>query len=169
MQHTTDRPVPVAHLQLVREEAELRESVRRQTRGIPKCSASHDAYVTNLRRDLFAPSKARRGPFRQLVALAQDAFSRGAPEADIEEFGDTYLAMVRRWYRSCGQRKLPTLADAHHAEELAQGAREAAETHLAHERTPSAARAFLTSAAVHSSADRTLRMVAHAIATGDAS
>jgi len=166
--HTTDRPVPVAHLQLVRDEAELREAVRRQTRALPKRCASRDRYAANLRRDLFAPSKARRGMFRQLVALAQDAFARGAPEADVEEFGEDYLAMIRRWYRTRRGERLPTLAEAHHAEELAQGARESAETHMAYERTPSAAREFLSAASRHSAADRELRQVAHAIATGDA-
>lgn len=167
MAHTTDRPIPVAHLQLVRDEAELRDSVRRQTRAIPKTRAPRDRYAKNLRRDLLAPSKSRRGLFRQLVALAQDAYSRGAPETDVEDLGETYVAMVRRWYRQRRGAKLPTLAEAHHAEEAAQGPREAAETHLAYERSPSAARQFLHAAAVHRAADRELCEVAHSIAVGD--
>lgn len=140
---------------LASQEAALREALHAARRRTTAPERSN--YIRNLSLDLFSRgADARARAFSMVLAIAHDAFRRGAPQADVREFGVVFLAIIDSWYTR-DRRTLHTLAELHAEEERTEGEKESAEIFLAHNPTsPAAQRVFLEKSAAYEIANARL-------------
>ena len=144
-----------ATMGLASQEVALREALQVSRRRTTAPERSN--YVRNLTLDLFSRGKASRAKAIEMVlAVAYDAFKRGAPQADVREFGLVFLAIVDSWYAR-DHRTITTIAELHADEERAEGEKESAEVFLAHNPgSSSARRVFLEKSAAYDVANQRL-------------
>lgn len=96
-------------------------------------------------------------------ALVIDAVDRGSPLEECEEVLQLLLADVRAAYAAKhGAQREMTLAEAHQAEEVAEGEKEAAETAYAYAKTPANATRLLIAVARHRRADEVYEAIVRA-------
>lgn len=148
---------PCAPMGLRNQERVLRDALRRSRRHTT--APERNPRVKQKALDLFSRGdEARSRTIDTIIAIAYDAFQRGAPAADVKEFGVVFCAIVDSWYKGDGE-EVCTLAELHAAEEAAQGDKERAEIALAHDRSPANIAWFLDAAAVYDEANT--RLVQH--------
>lgn len=106
-------------------------------------------YVAQLAKDLLSREGAPRRAFDQVASLIADLAHRGRLE-DAESIGLMYVAIARfEHQKEHGAGPALTRAEAHLAEEEAEGAVELAETAFAHEPTVGNYLAYLIRSAAH--------------------
>lgn len=129
-----------------------------------RTTVPQSSVIENLSRD-FISNKKYKG-VRHLVRLTHDAFNRNAPIEDEKAFSREYDAMVDSFYSErCGMR-IPSLAEAHCAEERAEAQKEQAETEFSYDRSPRHAARLLSAIEAHRAADEMLARVARAALNG---
>lgn len=71
----------------------LREALTHARRDV-RCPLK-DAHIENLQRRI---ENDRTRPCQHIMTVLHDAFSRGAPREDVEQFARTLLALIASWY-----------------------------------------------------------------------
>jgi hypothetical protein len=145
-------PNPPKSLALARDERQIMDALR-----IARASTvrpARDSYVQQLATDML--TKGRLTGVRQILAILRDAFDRGAPESELLAVPDELTAIIARWHEEKRGMLPIDLASAHLDEEVAEGAKDCAETILAHQPSPGAAQRFLRATAAYDVADNKL-------------
>jgi len=145
-------PNPPKSLALARDERQVVDALR-----IARASTirpARDSYVQQLATDML--TKGRLTGVRQILAILRDAFDRGAPESELLAVPDELTAIIARWYEAERGMRPFDLSEAHKDEEIAEGAKDVAETILAYDPSPGAAQRFLRATAAYDVADNRL-------------